>query len=79
MTQCCGERLVSGDYAASPIRWYILWLTGMMGMVQSIIWMGWGTVSQSMYFAYPDWSDADIGLLGTLLFCLSSPLWLKID
>ena len=51
-------------YSPSQARWYILFLTGLMGMVQSLIWMGWGTVSQSMYYAYPDWNDSDIGLLG---------------
>ena len=52
------------EFQPSPTRWYILALTGYMGMVQSLVWMGWGTVSQSMYFAYPDWDDRDIGLLG---------------
>ena len=56
--------LVSTEFRPSPARWYILALTGFMGMVQSLVWMGWGTVSQSMYFAYPDWEDSDIGLLG---------------
>ena len=56
--------LVSPEFRPSPARWYILALTGFMGMVQSLVWMGWGTVSQSMYFAYPDWDDSDIGLLG---------------
>ena len=52
------------EFQPSTARWYILALTGYMGMVQSLVWMGWGTVSQSMYFAYPDWDDRDIGLLG---------------
>ena len=43
-----------------------MFLTGVMGMVQALIWMGWGTVSQSMYYAYPDWNDTDIGLLGNI-------------
>ena len=37
---------------------------GLLGMVQSLIWMGWGTISQSMYYVYHEWTDADIGLLG---------------
>ena len=56
--------LLSPKFRPSPVRWYILALTGYMGMVQSLVWMGWGTISQSMYFAYPHWSDSDIGLLG---------------
>lgn len=52
------------EFRPSPVRWYILALTGYMGMVQSLVWMGWGTISQSMYFAYHDWNDSDIGLLG---------------
>ena len=56
--------LLSPEFRPSPVRWYILALTGYMGMVQSLVWMGWGTISQSMYFAYPHWSDSDIGLLG---------------
>ena len=39
-------------------------VTGLIGMVQAAIWMSWGTVAQSMYFAYPDWRASDIGLLG---------------
>ena len=59
-----GEKLVPGQFRQSRVRWYILLLTGFLGMVQSLIWMGWGTVAQSMYYAYPGWDDTDIGLLG---------------
>ena len=58
------EKLVPGQFRHSSVRWYILLLTGFLGMVQSLIWMGWGTVAQSMYYAYPGWDDTDIGLLG---------------
>ena len=37
--------------------------------------MGWGTVSQSMKYAYPDWTDSDIGLLGNwgeIMFLVTS-------
>ena len=58
------EKLVPGQFRHSKVRWWILLLTGFLGMVQSLIWMGWGTVAQSMYYAYPNWDDSDIGLLG---------------
>ena len=72
-------KLVPGEFKPTRWRWYILFLTGLMGMVQSLIWMGnmskmsfffssflsgWGTIAQSMYYAYPNWDDSDIGLLG---------------
>ena len=56
--------LIPTEYAPQKKRWYILFLTGLIGMVQSLIWMGWGTIAQAMYFAYPTWDDSDIGLLG---------------
>ena len=40
--------LVPGQFRQSKVRWYILLLTGFLGMVQSLIWMGWGTVSQEI-------------------------------
>ena len=32
--------LVPAQFRPSRWRWYILFLTGFMGMVQSLIWMG---------------------------------------
>ena len=58
------EILIPTEYTPQKKRWYILFLTGLIGGVQSLIWMGWGTIAQSMYFAYPTWNDGDIGLLG---------------
>ena len=40
--------VVPGQFRQSKVRWYILLLTGFLGMVQSLIWMGWGTVSQEI-------------------------------
>ena len=58
------EGLVPAEYTPQKKRWYILFLTGLIGMVQALIWMCWGTISKAMYFAYPSWNDGDIGLLG---------------
>ena len=33
-------KLVPGEFKPTRWRWYILFLTGLMGMVQSLIWMG---------------------------------------
>ena len=46
------EKLVPGQFRQSKVRWYILLLTGFLGMVQSLIWMGWGTVAQEIIRKY---------------------------
>ena len=31
---------------------------------QAAIWDGWATISNAAYYAYPDWDDSTIALLG---------------
>ena len=58
------RHLIPAEFSVFWQRWYILSLFGLVGMTQALVWNGWGTVSDSMFFAYPGWDNGTIALLG---------------
>ncbi|KAB7500452.1 Disrupted in renal carcinoma protein 2-like protein [Armadillidium nasatum] len=44
-------------------RWYILFIFAGLGFMQCAVWNTWGPITQAAKAAYPDWDDAEIGLL----------------
>lgn len=45
-------------------RWYILFIFGLFGALQSVVWLTWSAISEAALYAYPSWTASTIALLG---------------
>lgn len=53
-----------GEFRSLKRRWYIILIFGCLGTLQASIWDGFATISDASFYAYPDWDDSTIALLG---------------